>query len=209
VPVFPLPSLVLFPLVAVPLHIYELRYRTMVRDALSADRGIAMALLKPGWERDYHGSPEFHPVVCLGTVADVEWLPNDCYNLSVRGLRRARVRRIVREFPYRAAVLDPHPEHPHSDDDPLVAIERRAVLDAARRLTGPAAKSLQVPEGLGLEAVTNLACTLAPMSAPEKLALLEEDSVIERGRRVREWIERWKRPEPGLPPPAVGEGGHN
>jgi len=208
VPVFPLPSLVLFPLVAVPLHIFELRYRTMVRDVLSADRHVAMALLKPGWERDYQGSPEFHPVVCLGTVADIEWLPNDCYNLSVRGLKRARVSRVVREFPYRTALLEPHPEHPYSDDDPLVGIERRAVFAAASRFAGPHADLLKQPEGFGLEAVTNMVCTLAPMPPPEKLALLEEDSVLERARRLREWIARW-RPAAEPQSPAAGEGERN
>ena len=52
VPVFPLPDLVLFPHVILPLHVFELRYRTMVRDALSGERVIALALLKPGWEGD-------------------------------------------------------------------------------------------------------------------------------------------------------------
>ena len=65
VPVFPLPTVVLFPHAVVPLHIFELRYRTMVRDALSGERVIALALLKPGWEREYHASPEFHALGCL------------------------------------------------------------------------------------------------------------------------------------------------
>jgi Lon protease-like protein len=47
VPVFPLPELVLFPGATVPLHVFELRYRTLVRDALSRDRTIALALLQP------------------------------------------------------------------------------------------------------------------------------------------------------------------
>ena len=86
---FPLPGVVLFPKVAMPLHIFELRYRTMVRDALSSGRSLAMALLKPGWEAEYQGSPEFHPLVCLARIDEVNWLPNDCYDLRVRGLSRA------------------------------------------------------------------------------------------------------------------------
>jgi len=70
VPVFPLPDLVLFPCAVVKLHVFELRYRAMVRDALSADRLIALALLLPGWERDYHGSPEYHPIGCLARKPD-------------------------------------------------------------------------------------------------------------------------------------------
>jgi len=60
VPVFPLADTVLFPYTTLPLHVFELRYRTMVRDALSRGRTIALALLKPGWEEADFGTPEFH-----------------------------------------------------------------------------------------------------------------------------------------------------
>ena len=33
IPIFPLPNVVLFPQVMLPLHIFEPRYRRMVRDA--------------------------------------------------------------------------------------------------------------------------------------------------------------------------------
>ena len=54
-PLFPLPNVVLFPNVFLPLHIFEPRYREMVADALASDRMIGMVLLRPGWERDYEG----------------------------------------------------------------------------------------------------------------------------------------------------------
>ena len=56
-PIFPLPSVVLFPGVFLPLHIFEPRYREMVSDALATDRMIGMTLLRPGWEVDYDGCP--------------------------------------------------------------------------------------------------------------------------------------------------------
>ena len=52
-PLFPLPNVVLFPNVFLPLHIFEARYREMVADAIATDRLIGMVLLRPGWERDY------------------------------------------------------------------------------------------------------------------------------------------------------------
>ena len=45
---FPLPTVVLFPNVFLPLHIFEPRYRQMVADALAGDRMIGMVLLQPG-----------------------------------------------------------------------------------------------------------------------------------------------------------------
>ena len=56
-PIFPLPNVVLFPGVFLPLHIFEPRYREMVADALSSDRMIGMVLLRPGWQHEYEGRP--------------------------------------------------------------------------------------------------------------------------------------------------------
>ena len=38
IPIFPLPDVVLFPSVFLPLHIFEQRYRQLLADALRADR---------------------------------------------------------------------------------------------------------------------------------------------------------------------------
>src|SRR5512143_995211 len=136
VPVFPLPDVVLFPHAVVPLHIFELRYRTMLRDALAGERLIAMALLKPGWEHDYFGSPAFHPLGCLGRCEAVEWLPDERYDIRLLGLARVRFGATEREFPYRQARVEVLPEAPYTEDDPLVASERSALLDVYRRLIG-------------------------------------------------------------------------
>jgi Lon protease-like protein len=207
VPVFPLPSLVLFPHVVLPLHIFEMRYRTMVRDALSGERLITLALLQPGWREDYAGSPEYHSLGCLARIHEVEWLPDDCYDLVVRGLHRVRIGRIAREFPYRAAEVELCPEHPYPEDDPLVRIERHALLDACSRLAiSLGGETHTLDDSLAYAALVNAACTGAPMPPHEKLALLEQDSVIERGRLMREWIERRLQSRPQ--PPAEG-GQHN
>ncbi|HEX8915412.1 MAG TPA: LON peptidase substrate-binding domain-containing protein [Humisphaera sp.] len=115
VPLFPLPNVVLFPKAVLPLHIFEERYKTMTRDAIAGDRRIAMALLKPGWEKQYYGRPAIEPVVCVGQMLSHEELPDGRFNFLLRGSMRARV---VRELggpaadgesdkPYRLAVLEP------------------------------------------------------------------------------------------------------
>lgn len=193
VPVFPLPGVVLFPGVQIPLHVFELRYRTMVREALSAERVIALALLAPGWERDYHGSPEFHPLGCLARFEEVQWLPDDCYDLRVLGLSRVRLGRVVREFPYRAVRAQVLPQEPLAEDDPLVTLERRALLEASARLArvaAPESGPAGAPRGdLAFEPLVNTVCMGLAVEAEEKLALLAMDSVIARARRARETIE--------------------
>src|SRR5213082_1852536 len=91
-PLFPLPTVVLFPNVFLPLHIFEPRYRDMVADALTGDRLIGMVLLKPGWESNYEGRPPVYPIGCSGLMTHVERLSSDGhYNIVLRGVERFRV----------------------------------------------------------------------------------------------------------------------
>src|SRR5438105_2395233 len=94
---FPLPNLVLFPGAMQPLHIFEPRYRQMTADALAGDRLIALVLPKPGWEVDYAGSPDVHPVACLGKIVADQRTSDGCYNILLRGLSRIQ---ILHEIPH-------------------------------------------------------------------------------------------------------------
>src|SRR5436189_3804570 len=106
VPLFPLPSVVLFPRAVLPLHIFEDRYRAMTADTLDGDGLIAMALLKSGWEKHYYGRPEIEPVVCVGRIISHEKLADGKYNFLLEGLLRARiVRELGIAMPYRIAEL--------------------------------------------------------------------------------------------------------
>src|SRR5690606_21229592 len=71
-PIFPLPSVVLFPGSVLPLHVFEPRYRAMMEDCVSrGPRAMAVALLRPGWERDYEGRPPVYEIAGAGRI--VEW----------------------------------------------------------------------------------------------------------------------------------------
>ena len=73
-PLFPLPNVVLFPNVFLPLHIFEPRYREMIADALKSDRLIAMVLLQPKWEGSHEDRPPIYPIGCSGVITHVEAL---------------------------------------------------------------------------------------------------------------------------------------
>ena len=77
--------MVLFPGAVLPLHIFEERYKTMTADALAGDRRVAMALLRPGWEKDYYGRPAIESVVCIGRIASSERLDDGRYNFLLHG----------------------------------------------------------------------------------------------------------------------------
>src|SRR5205085_9622463 len=106
-PLFPLPNVVLFPNVFLPLHIFEPRYREMVADAIAADRLIGMVLLRPGWDRDYEGRPPVFPIGCSGVMTHVERLADGRYNIVLRGLERFRIGEENHERSYRRAVVEP------------------------------------------------------------------------------------------------------
>ncbi len=84
---FPLPNLVLFPHVVQPLHIFEPRYCEMLADSMASDRLIAMALLEPGWEAQYHNKPPIASVVCIGKVVTHTPTADHRHNILLAGLR--------------------------------------------------------------------------------------------------------------------------
>src|SRR3954467_5299896 len=109
-PLFPLPTVVLFPGVFLALHIFEPRYREMVADALATDRVIGMALLREGWESNYEGRPAVYSVGCSGLITHCEKLPDGRYNIVLRGLDRFRIVSEDHSRPSRRARVQPVPE---------------------------------------------------------------------------------------------------
>ncbi|MBL9038013.1 MAG: LON peptidase substrate-binding domain-containing protein [Archangium sp.] len=92
--IFPLASAVVLPGGALPLHIFEPRYREMVAHALASDGVFAMAQPMPGQERA--PAPALEDIVCAGVVSHTESLPDGRSNLVLVGVARAR---IIREWP--------------------------------------------------------------------------------------------------------------
>jgi Lon protease-like protein len=94
--IFPLPEAALFPGTLLPLHVFEARYRKLVRDALSGSKTLAVARLKPGFESDYEGRPPVFDVCGAGRIIQHSELPDGRFHVMLRGIARVR---IVRELP--------------------------------------------------------------------------------------------------------------
>jgi uncharacterized protein len=92
-PIFPLPGVQLFPHALLPLHVFEPRYRDLVRDAMAGERLIAVAAFEPGYEAHYHGRPAVRPIIGVGAVVGHEPLGDGRANIVLRGLARARIER--------------------------------------------------------------------------------------------------------------------
>lgn len=95
-PVFPLPNVVLFPGALLPLHIFEPRYRELVREVVAGRKLMGIARLKPGFEQDYEGRPPVFEVCGVGSVIDSVEHTDGRFDITLRGLARAR---IIEELP--------------------------------------------------------------------------------------------------------------
>ncbi len=98
------------------MHVFEPRYRLLLEDALAGDRLIAMAVLAPGWQKDYEGRPPLYPMACLARVTTHHRLEDGTYNLLILGLRRARLLRELQGVKsYREAEVELCEEGPPPD----------------------------------------------------------------------------------------------
>jgi Lon protease-like protein len=189
IPIFPLPSVVLFPNVSLPLHIFEARYREMTGDALDGDRIIGMVLLRPGWEHDYEGRPAVYPVGCAGLITHAERLDDGRFNIVLRGLEKFRIVAEEDGRSYRVAQVE-------SISEALADEDREAMRSARRRLE---ALLVPQPEGHGVEpkvppsmpdeGLVNALAQYLELEPVEKQALLERDGLLSRCRSLIELLE--------------------
>jgi Lon protease-like protein len=188
-PIFPLPNVVLFPHVFLPLHIFEPRYRAMVTDALAGDRMIGMVLLRPGWEGEYEGNPPVYPIGCAGLITHHEPLPDGRSNIVLRGVAKFRIVREQEDRLYRTAEVE-------SMDEILADRDREEIRAARRRL-----ESLLVPQAQGRGAETRMPPAMSDedlinalaqymeLEPLEKQALLEREGLLARCRSLIELLE--------------------
>ena len=104
VPLFPLPGAILFPRSQLPLHIFEPRYREMVRDAVDGAGRIAM--IQPHRLDDDNLAPLFE-VGCVGEIVGLEELEDGRFNIVLLGSNRFRLlSESDVDAPYRCADVD-------------------------------------------------------------------------------------------------------
>ena len=188
VPVFPLPNAVLFPNTVLPLHIFEPRYRRMVEDAMRGERQIAIALLRPGYEQEYEGSPAIHTIGTVGKIERLRRLPGGHFLLDLVGVGRARLREIPSDRPYRMATVDSLPEIAVDDNDPEVLRAKLDLLAAQgmvrREISGEENGHVIVDDRLSFAAAVNGACANLPVDTAIRQELLEVDDPLARQRRA-------------------------
>lgn len=186
IPIFPLPNVVLFPGVFLPLHIFEQRYRQMLKAVLAGDRMIGIILLRPGWNQDAAGRPSIFGIGCAGLVTHVEELDDGRLNIVLRGIEKFRVAGEGDERPYRVASVEYLAEQ-LSDDDRTAVRRHRDRLE--RILAEIDAPNLPFPSTLSDEEVVNALSQYLDLEPIERQALLERPGVAPRGEALIDLLE--------------------
>jgi Lon protease-like protein len=199
-PLFPLPNVVLFPNVFLPLHIFEPRYRQMVEDALVGDRIIGMVLLQPGYEGGYDGQPAVYHVGCAGLMTHAERLGDGRFNIVLRGLERFRIldeEPVSPAAPYRRAMIAPLAEPVSTASEGLRAERQKLEAMLTPLLSGtPSERGL--PPNMPDEDLINALSQYLALEPIEKQALLERDGALARCRSLAELLEMRAMTEKGL-----------
>src|SRR5690606_24562350 len=183
----PLPPVVLFPNAIVPLHIFEPRYRQMVRDALDGDQLIVMAGYDPTWtgEGDDRHAP-LAPIACVGSIVWNEETGDGRYNLLLQGVVRVRIleERDV-DTPYREVrgevLIGPTYDGPENE------LLRQAMLELSGRLPPQVLEPLlQIAIHLEGGALADVIAGTLVQERDRRAELLTELDVRTRLQRVLE-----------------------
>ena len=180
-PIFPIPEIVMFPEMNLPLHIFEERYKQLVSDCLKASKKFGIVLAK---ENDIYAK--------IGTVVeivDVENLEEGMVNIFTEGRERFEIINFITEEPYHVAEIKSY-----EDIDTEVDDELKSSFKKIKQLASKALKTFDLiseeensrkiklpgkPDELLFLIATNLTC-----SHDEKQIILETRSIRDRVERI-------------------------
>lgn len=201
VPVMTLPHTAFFPQALMPLHIFEPRYKQMLRDVLSTNRLFAVAGLD--LERAANEPGQFEPphrVASVGIVRACQKNDNGTSNLLLQGICRVEIVNIVHNEPYRRIRVRALASQPGATDDENQHLRRELarLLNLKTKLAAAGAnemaaflKTVEDPE-----AFVDIAAFSLCENVPLKQKLLETLNVHRRltlfGQQLRTEIDGLK-----------------
>jgi uncharacterized protein len=179
VPIFPLPGAILFPRSQLPLHIFEPRYREMVRDATEGAGRLGM--IQPHRIDDDNEAP-LYDVGCIGDIVGIEELSDGRFNIVLLGTNRFRVVEEAKvDAAYRCAEVDV--EAFDDGEPPPLSLGQRAEVEREARRLGDAMRLSVDWHAVGRlddELLVNAIAQIAPFDVGAKQALLEQPTLDDR-----------------------------
>ena len=191
-PLFPLPDVVLFPQEVLPLHIFEPRYRMMLRTVLESDRRFGVVRWDP-----QEGT--MASVGCCAEILQCQTQDDDRSNIVTMGQQRFRLLEVVREAPFKVGLVswieDEQPED-HSQLQELsgeVSGALKDVVELTGKLMGkPTSLPSDLPD-LPRELSYWIGSHLGGPVADQQQALLEITNTEERLRQEFELLDETRR----------------
>jgi Lon protease-like protein len=194
-PLFPLGT-VLFPGLVLPLHVFENRYRELVRTLLRNDdpsrRTFGVVAIRRGWEVGV-GAPDgvdLYDVGCTAEIRDVTEHPDGTFDIVTVGRHRYTIDRLLTApTPYSQASITYLPELPGPEGEadtlgPQVLAAFRTYLAAVRGET----VTEQLPDDPLL--ISHLVAATASLDVTDRQALLAAPDTATRLREELRMLHR-------------------
>lgn len=181
-PVFPLPRVVFFPGTALPLHLFEPRYRQLAEDCIEkGPKAMAVTLLAPGWEEDYEGQPPIHEISGAGRIVGHQLRDDGTHDIILHGLHRVRLEELPNEdVPYRRARAVPIEDIGTASSADVLAMMAVAMSVASRVRERQPDFSLQVSAELPAGRAADVVADQLVVSPEDRQRILQTIDVKER-----------------------------
>ena len=193
-PLFPLGT-VLFPGMLLPLHIFEERYRTLIRDLQAGPepRRFRVIAIKKGRETGVDGVSALYEVGCTATLRDVHEHDDGQFDIVTVGTQRFRLASLDESRPYLRGDVELMDEEP--GDQTAAGLAVRAAQDAFRTYVSALAdrglaqvRVPDVPDEPGL--LSYLIAASMIIDLPDRQALLAEPDTLSRLTAERALLAR-------------------
>jgi uncharacterized protein len=193
-PLFPLGA-VLYPGMLMPLHIFEDRYRQLVRDLLAGPepRRFGVIAIRKGRETGIDGVHSLYEIGCTAAMRRVDALDDGRFDIVTVGAQRFRLLGLDETRPYLQGEVELLAEEPV--DPPAAGLAVRVVqaafreyLDALTEWGGATVRLEELPDEPSL--LSFIVAAAAVIDLPERQALLAESDTLRRLAAERALLSR-------------------
>ncbi len=193
-PLFPLGA-VLYPGMLLPLHIFEERYRQLIRDLLDGaePRRFGVIAIRKGRETGIDGVHSLYEIGCTATLRRVEEREDGRFDIVSVGTRRFRLLTLDRTRPYlqgEVEMLADEPADP-AEAGPAVRVIQaafREYLDALTEWGGATVRLEDLPDEP--ELLSFIVAAAMVIDLPERQAMLAEPDTLRRLALQRALLSR-------------------
>lgn len=178
-PVFPLPGVVLFPNSILQLHIFEYRYREMLKDALDGTREFIVINSEADTARGLFG--------CIARVVQVHGRPDGRSDIITVGSDRVRINQYIYEKPYLCANFSTLHDDPIHVTQVGSVNELKSAMNQLLTLVRRVYKRdlrCTFSEDSDAEQLSFIAAGMLDLDADEQQKLLVSEKTFERIERI-------------------------